>query len=171
MKRGFVVLLAAVMLISTLLCALPFATAAAEEFVSTGIIKEGQEYLLYHVGNIKDKGETSYDKCVLQSVQSADPHGLAYKNKPNAPYGNDCLWIFESAGGTDMYYMKSASTGKYLNMKPAGAGDKSGKGYASMESSKQALKVYASGSGYKISANLSGTDYWIRFTNSYSVSC
>ncbi len=171
MKRGLVALLAMVMLVSTLLGALPFTFSAAEKFDKALSIVEGKEYLIVCTGQtIGDKDNQQFSKCVLKSVQSSNNHGLAYCQQGNEPYAKDNLWIFEDAGN-DQYYMKSAANGKYLNMKPAGAGDTAGHGYATLESTKQALDVTGNNNVWKISANLSGTVYYIRFTNLHNVSC
>ncbi len=161
-------MLVAAMLISTLLGALPITSAAAGEFKKAMSIVEGKEYLILSANTINDKGNASYPECLMKSVQAEDPHGLAYGHKPSAPYSKDSLWIFEDAG-SGQYYMKSASTGKYLNMKPAGNGDSAGHGYASMESTKQAITVTYTDT-WRISVKDSGTTYYIRFTNMHGVS-
>ncbi len=171
MKRGLVALLAMVMLISALLCALPFSSAAAEKFDKALSIVEGKEYLIVCTGQtISDKTSQKFTKCLLKSVQATNNHGLAYGQQGNEPYAKEDLWIFEAAGGSDQYYMKSAATGKYLTMKPAGTGDSDGHGYATMETAKQALTVTGNGNIWKISANLGGRMYYIRFTNIHDVS-
>ncbi len=164
MKKGLVALLATVMLITVILSAIPLTSSAAGEFKKALSIIEGKEYLILSSTTINDKGGKSYPECLVKSVQGDDPHGLGYGNKPSAPYSKDALWIFEDAGN-DQYYMKSASTGLYLNIKSASGAH----GYASMETTKQALDVTYS-STWKITATLGGTVWCIRFTNAHGAS-
>ena len=163
MKRILTLLFVAAFLASFLLSVLP-ASAAAEPWRQINYVSPGETYLFASAG--MNDNVVTHNLCVVKSVQSGDPHGLAYCEKPtNPPFSNDLLWKVEAASGG--YYLKSCSTGKYLNMKPSGSGDTAGKGYATMSNTPQVLQLTFSGGKMKISANLGGTTYYIRFTNSY----
>lgn len=166
----------ALILCLTVFCsamAIPATTsAAAEAWNTVNSVEAGGTYLFSCAG-MKDYKDVTHTNCVVKSVQSADPHGLAYCEKPSSDdFADDLLWELESAKEGGKFYLKSKATGKYLNMKPGGS---NGKGFASMETAPQALSVTFTSGLAKISAVLDGTTYYIRFTNSYgregSVSC
>lgn len=166
MKRWLSLLFVAVMLFSAM--ALPLQTpAATEDWTKVGAVTAGKTYLFTCTIGIKDGAGVAHKSCVLKSVQSADPHGLAYCEF--TAYDDDSLWTVEDGNGG--YYLKSVDSGKYLNMQPG----PNGKGFATLSTNPQALQITFSGGTAKISVNLSGTTYYIRFTNAYyrqgSVSC
>ncbi len=147
------------------------AFAKPEKQVLTHFITPGREYLICSANPVTDKDRVEMAHCVLKGGFAKDPHGLAYGPKPESALPSaDCLWVFEAAEGADLYYMKSVATGRYLNLTSAGPNDRKGHGRASTEKEKQALKVYFSEGGYKISANVEGEVYWVRFANIYEVS-
>ena len=57
------------------LISLPVASSAAETLTTMQTLENGGTYTFVYDGSINDN-ESKYSKCVLMSVQSADPHGL-----------------------------------------------------------------------------------------------
>ena len=150
-----------VLLLLAVLAALPLVTQGKESWaVATGL-SDGETYMFVYSGSITDGAKKTFGVCALKSVE-ANQYGLAYADRPVSSVSDDFLWTVEAAGN-GKYYFKSEANGKYLNM-TAGP---NGKGSASLENTPQALNVSIQGGNMKISAELGGSTYYIRFTTSY----
>ena len=160
MKKTITKLVLTLLLLSVF-AAVPLATQGADVWVADTAIEDGETYLFVYAGSITDGAQKSFGACVLKSV-SANQHGLAYANRPSGTVPKEFLWKVESAGG-GKFYFKSEANGKYLNMAPGA----NGKGFATLEDSPMALNAVIQSGNLKITANLGGATYYVRFTTTY----
>ncbi|MBP3301015.1 MAG: metallophosphoesterase [Clostridia bacterium] len=160
MKKTITKLVLTLLLLSVF-AAVPLATQGADVWVADTAIEDGETYLFVYAGSITDGAQKNFGACVLKSV-SANQHGLAYANRPSGTVPKEFLWKVESAGG-GKFYFKSEANGKYLNMAPGA----NGKGFATLEDSPMALNAVIQSGNLKITANLGGATYYVRFTTTY----
>ena len=101
-KKVFSLLIALLILCGS--ASFPVASSAAETLTALQTLSAGESYTFVYDGTINDN-ESKYSKCVLMSVQSADPHGLAYRQMADGTPEDDCTWILESADGGAFYHL------------------------------------------------------------------